>query len=140
MIRNPTYQQVCTGTSGHVEVLLVELNNPEQHFEELIRFFFQFHDPTTKNRQGNDVGFQYASYIFCGDDQQVKIAQHVRDDLQMALEKNAVRAFAGNEVTTLVSPLKEFTPAQEEHQQYLERNPNGYCNHRIRFKQWPNTK
>ena len=138
LIRNPTYEQVCTGSSGHVEVLMVELNDPENHFEELIRFFFQFHDPTTKNRQGNDRGFQYASFVFCGDEEQRLIAEKVREELQALLDAGALqRAYDGNSVTTLMTPLKKFTPAHAAHQRYLEKNPNGYCNHRIRFKMWP---
>ena len=136
-IKNPTYADVCTGRSGHVEVLMVELNEPEKHFEELIRYFFQFHDPTTKNRQGNDAGFQYASFIFCGDEAQYEIAKKVRDELQELLDAKAISAYASGTVTTKLTPLKEFTAAHEEHQRYLEKNPVGYCNHRIRFRQWP---
>ena len=136
-MKNPSYQQVCTGQSGHVEVLMVELNEPEKHFEELTRFFFQFHDPTTKNRQGNDVGFQYASFVFCGDEEQSKIAQRVRDEVQGLIDAGALRVYASNSVTTLVTPLKKFTAAHAAHQRYLEKHPNGYCNHRMRFKQWP---
>jgi peptide-methionine (S)-S-oxide reductase len=136
-IKNPTYQQVCSGTSGHIEVLAVVLNDPEKHFEELIRFFFQFHDPTTKNRQGNDRGFQYASWIFCGDDEQLQIAQKVRDDVQSLIDVGALRCFGGKKVTTQVTPLRTFSLAELGHQEYLMKNPNGYCNHRLRFKQYP---
>ncbi|KAL7579628.1 hypothetical protein ACA910_007991 [Epithemia clementina (nom. ined.)] len=136
-IKNPTYEQVCSGQSGHVEVLMVELNEPEKHFEELIRFFFQFHDPTTKNRQGNDVGFQYASFIFCGDEEQYNIAKKVKDELQQLLNAGALRAYARDEVTTYITPIHKFTAAHAAHQRYLENNPNGYCNHRMRFKMWP---
>jgi peptide-methionine (S)-S-oxide reductase len=139
-VKNPTYQQVCTGKSGHIEVLAVELNEPEKHFEELIRFFFQFHDPTTKNSQGNDRGFQYSSWIFCKDDKQIKIAEKVRDDVQMLIDEGALRCFGGKKVSTQVTPLKMFTKAEKEHQDYLEKNPNGYCNHRIRFKMYPMLK
>lgn len=143
-IVNPTYGQVCTGTSGHVEVLYVELSNPEKHFEELIRFFYQFHDPTTNNRQGNDVGFQYASYIFCNDEKQQMIARQVTEELQMILTEKTnatiVQAYENDTITTLIGPLREFTKAEDEHQRYLEKNPNGYCNHRIRFKKWPPKK
>lgn len=135
--KNPTYRQVCTGQSGHVEVLYVELNNPEKHFEEMLRFFFSFHDPTLKNRQGNDKGFQYSSWIFCDDDEQWRIADKVRKELQAAIDqKKIVRTFGTNKVETQLADLKEFTPAGPEHQDYLARNPNGYCNHRIRLKSW----
>mmetsp|Transcript_11481 Transcript_11481/g.19082 ORF Transcript_11481/g.19082 Transcript_11481/m.19082 type:complete len:223 (-) Transcript_11481:295-963(-) len=128
----PTYQQVCTGRSGHVEVLSIELNKPEEHFEELIRFFFSFHDPTTLNQQGNDRGFQYASYIFCGDDKQQAISDRVMAELQQLVDAKLVKRFSGKKVTTRIGPLKEFTVAQAEHQEYLANNPNGYCNHFIR--------
>lgn len=135
--KNPTYQQVCTGISGHIEVAHVELNEPEKHFEELIRFFFQFHDPTTKNRQGNDTGFQYASWIFCDDEQQIVIVKRVIDQLQEAVDGGAVKAYAQKKVTTKVTPYTEFTMASQDHQEYLMKNPLGYCNHRIRFSTWP---
>jgi peptide-methionine (S)-S-oxide reductase len=135
-MKKPTYQQVCRGTSGHIEVLLVELNEPETHFEELIRFFFQFHDPTTKNRQGNDSGFQYASWIFCADEAQTAIATRVKDQLQAAINQGKIGCYEKKEITTQITPLTEFTKAQSEHQAYLEKHPNGYCNHRIRLKEW----
>lgn len=135
--RKPSYKDVCTGRTGHVEVLLVELNDPAAHFEELMRFFFMFHDSTTANRQGNDRGSQYASFVFCGDQQQLAIANKVRDELQQLLDAGAIRAFDASKVTTAITPLQEFTPADESHQRYLEKHPNGYCNHRMRFKQWP---
>jgi len=152
-VKNPTYRDVCTGRSGHgklwlrihcyrasfilayhfscrqtaVEVLLVELTDPQKHFEELVRFFFAFHDPTTKNRQGNDAGFQYASYIFCGDEEQSRIAQKVRGELQGFLNSNPRKQpFANKTVTTKIGSLMEFTKAEEEHQRYLELNPSGY--------------
>jgi peptide-methionine (S)-S-oxide reductase len=137
-IKNPTYRDVCTGRSGHVEVLFVELNNPQMYFEELIRFFYCFHDPTTKNRQGNDTGFQYASYIFCGDEEQAAICEKVRNELQAFLDSNPRKSpYFNKKVTTKISPLMEFTKAEEYHQRYLEKNPSGYCNHRIRLKEWP---
>lgn len=133
---NPTYEQVCSGASGHIEVLYVELNEPEKHFEELIRFFFQFHDPTTKNRQGNDTGFQYASWIFCDDTKQIAIANKVRDELQLAMDHGAVTCYNNSKITTQITPLTSFTKASSNHQKYLEIHPNGYCNHRIRLQQW----
>jgi peptide-methionine (S)-S-oxide reductase len=136
-IKNPTYKQVCTGASGHIEVLAVELYEPEKHFEELIRFFFQFHDSTTKNRQGMDRGFQYASWVFCGDDEQFQIAQKVRAEVQSMIDAGALRCFDGKKVTTQLTPLRKFNKAEAAHQQYLTKNPNGYCNHRLRFKEYP---
>ena len=137
---NPSYKQVCSGQSSHVEVLYIELNDPAKHFEELIRFFFQFHDPTTKNRQGNDAGSQYASWIFYGDEEQKAIAEKVRDELQELVDAKAVTSYLQSKVTTQITSLREFTKAQAAHQEYLANNPNGYCNHRIRFKEWPMLK
>lgn len=135
-IKNPNYNQVCSGSSGHVEVLYLELNQPKKHFEELIRFFFTFHDPTLKNRQGNDRGFQYSSWVFCDDDEQFKIVEKVRSELQEAIDQKRVRTFTTKKVETQICDLKEFTPADEDHQRYLEKHPNGYCNHRIRMTKW----
>lgn len=138
--KNPTYQQVCSGASGHIEVLYVELNEPEKHFEELMRFFFQFHDPTTKNRQGNDSGFQYASWIFCADTLQSAIATKVRDELQAAISQRAVTCYANKDISTQITAMTKYTQAQADHQKYLEKNPNGYCNHRMRLKEWISVK
>lgn len=123
--------------TGHVEVLNVELKEPEKTFEELCRFFFMFHDPTTKNRQGNDVGTQYASIIFVQDDEQKAIATRVKEELQAAIDKGKVK-YQGSRVETDIVPYTKFYPAQEEHQEYLMKNPLGYCNHHYRFKEWPN--
>jgi peptide-methionine (S)-S-oxide reductase len=125
-IKNPSYTQVCSGTTGYVEVLYVELNNPEAHFEELVRFFFQFHDPTTKNRQGNDTGFQYSSCIFCGDKEQQKIAQKVKEELQDLVKSRVIRNYSAGVVQTQVYPLTNFVEATRDHQEYLEKNPLGY--------------
>lgn len=135
-IKKPTYKDLCTGNSGHVEVLYVELEDPSNHFEELIRFFFTFHDPTLKDRQGNDRGFQYSSWIFCGDDEQYGIAKKVRGELQAAIDQRKYTVFATRTVHTQLCDLKEFTVAEAEHQNYLAKNPTGYCNHRLRTKQW----
>jgi peptide-methionine (S)-S-oxide reductase len=136
-IQNPTYEQVGSGVaSDYIEVLLVELNEPEIHFEELIRFFFQFHDPTTRNRQGSDTGVSYASWIFCADDAQTAIATRVKDQLQTAISLRMVRCYEEKEITTQITPLTDFTRAPSKHQAYLEKHPNGYCNHQIYLKEW----
>jgi peptide-methionine (S)-S-oxide reductase len=136
-LQNPTYEQVGSGVaSGYIEVLLVELNEPEIHFEELIRFFFQFHDPTTRNRQGNDAGVSYASWIFCADDAQTAIATRVKDQLQTAITLRMVRCYEEKEITTQITPLTDFTRAPSKHQAYLDKHPNGYCNHQIYLKEW----
>jgi peptide-methionine (S)-S-oxide reductase len=134
--KNPSYEQVCSGASGHIEVLYVELNEPEKHFEELIRFFFQFHDPTTKNRQGNDSGFQYASWIFCDDTAQTSIATKVQKELQTAIDRRLVTCYSNSKISTQITKLTEFTKASSNHQKYLELHPNGYCNHRVRLPKW----
>lgn len=134
---NPNYQQVCSGRSGHVEVLYIELNEPvEKYFEPLIKFFFQFHDPTTKDRQGNDVGQQYSSVIFCDDDEQKAIAEKVKSNLQKLVDANKVK-YLQKQVTTDIVSTSTFYEAHEEHQEYLMKNPYGYCNHMYRFKEWP---
>lgn len=135
--KNPSYRQVCSGTTGHVEVLNIELNDPSKHFEDLIRFFFLFHDPTTENRQGNDVGTQYASAIFVHDEQQRRIANKVMEELQQALDSGKLSPYRGKRIVTRVHNATVFYPAHEEHQEYLMKNPNGYCNHYMRMKSWP---
>ncbi|CAB9523615.1 Peptide methionine sulfoxide reductase MsrA [Seminavis robusta] len=132
----PTYREVCSGISGYVEVLDVTLADPSL-MEELVRFFFMFHDPTTKNRQGNDVGTQYASAIFCSDEQQKSIALAVKAELQQAVSSGSVSSYSGKTIETGILTYTEFHPAEEEHQQYLAKNPSGYCNHFFRFRQWP---
>ena len=136
-VKDPNYRQVCSGTTGYVEVLYVELNDPATTYEPLIRFFFQFHDPTTKDRQGNDVGPQYGSVIFCGDEEQTKVATRVKDDLQRLIDNGKVNQFANDSVTTRIIPITPFVEAHEDHQEYLAKNPFGYCNHAIRFEEWP---
>lgn len=136
---NPSYRQVCTGSTGHVEVLYVELAEPvqEKTFEDLMKFFYLFHDPTTKNRQGNDVGTQYGSVVFCDGAVQRDIATRVKEKLQELVKAGKVTGYAGQTIETEIADLNTFYPAEEEHQRYLEKNPNGYCNHYFRFKAWP---
>jgi peptide-methionine (S)-S-oxide reductase len=136
-MENPSYRQVCSGSTGHVEVLYVELKEPvESNFEHLMRFFYQFHDPTTKDRQGNDAGSQYASAVFCDDDKQKEIALKVKGELQELVNKGKVK-YSKSEVVTNIVGMNPFYPAEAEHQEYLDKNPSGYCNHRIVFKEWP---
>jgi peptide-methionine (S)-S-oxide reductase len=136
--KNPSYREVCSGSTGHVEVLNIQLINPTPElFEELCKFVYMFHDPTTLNRQGNDVGTQYASVFFCSDVKQKEIATKVKAELQHAIDKGAVTSYLGKKVETGIVDYTVFYPAHEEHQEYLMKNPNGYCNHRYRFKTWP---
>ena len=144
LITEPTYRQVCSGTTDFVEVLHVELNSDDGKidsvtlFENLIKFFFQFHDPTTIDRQGNDIGTQYASVIYVQDDEQERIVKKIIEDLQSALDERKVRnPYHGEKIVTKVWKATQFYPAHEEHQEYLMKNPNGYCNHYYRFKDWP---
>jgi len=136
--KNPGYREVCSGTTGHVEVYDMEFSPPTiETFEKLCRFFFQFHDPTTLNRQGNDTGTQYASVIYCYSDEQVEVAKKVSDELQGYITSGKLSVFQKKQVSTDVRRATIFYPAHKEHQEYLEKNPGGYCNHRMRFSEWP---
>jgi peptide-methionine (S)-S-oxide reductase len=134
---NPTYKEVCSGTTGHVEVFDMTFQGGPEMFEHIVRFFFQFHDPTTLNKQKNDVGTQYASVIFCYDDQQIAIANKVKTDLQKLIDTGKVTCFSEPKVSTAVLRATTFYAAHDEHQEYLAKNPSGYCNHRVRFADWP---
>ena len=127
---SPTYREVTTGETGFVEVLNVELDSPHatpEIYEKLIRFFFQFHDPTTLNRQGNDRGTQYASFVFTTDDEQTKIAEKVKKELQGYIDDGKLsRFFDERKVETVITAYTAFHEAHEEHQRYLEKNPYGY--------------
>ncbi len=133
---NPTYKEVCSGKTGYVEVYDVDLGKEasEESFRRLIRHFFSIHDPTTIDRQGNDRGTQYASAIFYYDEHQKRIAQEVAREVQTLLDSQAITAYEGPNVTTAILPATKFFPAHEEHQEYLDKNPGGYCNHSIRFR------
>lgn len=134
---NPTYEDVCTGVTGHVEVYNLQFDGKIATYEELVKFFFQFHDPTTKNQQGNDRGTQYASTIFAYDDKQFEIATRIKDELQAAIDCGLVKCFKGRVVSTEILRSTIFYEAKKEHQEYLAKNPKGYCNHRIRLSQFP---
>ena len=119
---NPTHEEVCSGRTGHAESVLVAFRPDLIPYERLVELFFAEHDPTQGMRQGNDVGTQYRSGIFCTDDRQLEVATAVRDGYQADLE----RAGFG-EVSTAIVPAGPFYYAEPEHQQYLDRIPNGYC-------------
>jgi len=134
--KNPTYREVCTGSTGHVEVYDLTFDGNEQTYEDLVKHFFKFHDPTTVDRQGNDRGTQYASAIFVYDDKQFEIATKVKNELNELLKKKNL-GYQGNTAVTEIHKATTFYPAQDDHQEYLEKNPWGYCNHGYRFKDWP---
>jgi peptide-methionine (S)-S-oxide reductase len=120
-VANPSYKQVCGGDTGHAEVVQVTFDPREVSYEDLLRVFFTIHDPTTKDRQGNDVGPQYRSVIFAHDEAQREAAQRVLAEIERE------QIWPGRPVTEIV-PLERFYPAEEEHQNYFARNPwSGYC-------------
>jgi peptide-methionine (S)-S-oxide reductase len=138
--KNPSYEDVCTGVTGHVEVYQLEFDGKPETYEELVKFFFRFHDPTTMNKQGNDMGTQYASVIYVYDDIQSEIANRLKDELQSALDCGLVNCFKSKVVSTDVRQATTFYEAKADHQNYLLNNPKGYCNHRIKLKEWPDLK
>jgi peptide-methionine (S)-S-oxide reductase len=123
-----TYQEVCQGKSGYVEVLLLELHDPQTHFEDVIRFFFGIHDPTTINLQGADRGTQYSSVIFCADECQKAIVRKVMEELEhfLSCSGGIIHCYERKVVQTKVVDLTPFTEATERHQEYLSKNPKGY--------------
>jgi peptide-methionine (S)-S-oxide reductase len=119
---NPTYEEVCSGRTGHAEVVRVVFDPRAVRYEELLRTFWESHDPTQGMRQGNDVGTQYRSCIYTHGEAQAAAARASREAYQAALR----RAGAG-EITTELRPAPPFYYAEEYHQQYLSKNPGGYC-------------
>jgi|TARA_B100001964_G_C14012817_1_gene500150 peptide-methionine (S)-S-oxide reductase len=119
--QNPTYDEICSGDTGHAEVCQIEYDPKVISFESLLSVFWQTHDPTTLNRQGNDIGTQYRSAIFFHDPQQEKLAQEYKEKL------NKSGAWK-NPIVTEIVPLGKFYTAENYHQGYYDRNPNqGYC-------------
>jgi peptide-methionine (S)-S-oxide reductase len=119
---NPTYEEVCSGRTGHSEVVRVVFDPKVVSYEALLKVFFESHDPTQGMRQGNDVGTQYRSGIYTYGAQQAELAEQARDAYQAALR----RAGHGS-ITTEILPAPQFYYAEEYHQQYLAKNPGGYC-------------
>lgn len=124
-IPNPDYEVVHSGLSGHAEAIEITFNPTQISYENILRFFFQIHDATTKNRQGNDVGSQYRSAIFYLNDEQKNVAE------DLIKKANESGVFPGKIVTEVVK-AKEFYDAEDYHQDYLQKNPGGYTCHRIR--------
>lgn len=120
-VQNPDYKQVCTGTTGHAEVIRIHFDPAQIDYRDLLEVFFALHDPTTPNRQGNDIGTQYRSAVFYHSDEQRDIARTVIAEL-------SAEGVWGEPVTTQVVPATTFYPAEDYHQHYFERNPfQPYC-------------
>jgi peptide-methionine (S)-S-oxide reductase len=119
---NPTYEEVCSGRTGHAEVVQVAYDPSRVTYDQLLKTFWEHHDPTQGNRQGNDVGTQYRSAIYTADDEQRATAEASRDAYQRELSNAGF-----GEITTEIAPLPTFYYAEDYHQQYLNKNPRGYC-------------
>lgn len=119
---NPTYEEVCTGRTGHSEVVLVVYDPQAIGYESLLRVFWEAHDPTQGMRQGNDVGTQYRSVVYCFDE-----AQRLAAEATRAAYGEHLRAAGYPSITTEIGPAPPFYYAEEYHQQYLAKNPGGYC-------------
>ena len=127
-IKNPAYREVCEGRTGHAEVVQITYDPEVISFETLLEVFWKTHDPTTLNRQGNDVGTQYRSVIYYHDEEQKELAQQYKDKL------NASGAFS-NPIVTEISLMDTFYAAEAYHQNYFKNNPGqGYCSFVIRPK------
>ena len=118
---NPTYKDICTGTTGHAEVIQIEFDPAKVSFEQLLDVFFHTHDPTTKNRQGADVGTQYRSSVFFHDEAQKETTKKVIAELDKSGDFD-------DPIVTTIEEMKKFYPAEDYHQDYFAQNPdNPYC-------------
>ena len=127
-VKNPTYREVCSGLTGHAEVVQVKFNPKEISYEEVLEIFWNTHDPTTLNRQGADEGTQYRSVVFYHNEEQKKIAEQYK----LQLDKSGTFK---NPIVTEITPFSIFYPAEDYHQNYYALNPNqGYCQYVIRPK------
>jgi peptide-methionine (S)-S-oxide reductase len=120
--KNPTYEEVCSGRTGHTEAVLVVFDPQETSYDEILRLFWENHDPTQGMRQGNDQGTQYRSAIYTVDEAQRAAADASRERFQQELAKGGF-----GEITTEIAEAGPFYYAEPYHQQYLAKNPNGYC-------------
>jgi peptide-methionine (S)-S-oxide reductase len=120
--KNPTYREVCSGATNHAEVVHVVFDPKETSYDELLRVFFETHDPTQGMRQGNDVGTQYRSGIYTYGEDQKRAAHAALDAYQAKLTEAGF-----GKITTEIKDAPELFPAEEYHQQYLAKNPDGYC-------------
>ncbi|MCH7308235.1 peptide-methionine (S)-S-oxide reductase MsrA [Acinetobacter sp. NIPH 1852] len=122
IVQHPSYEQVCQGTTQHAEVVLIDFDEQQISYAQLLNVFFTTHDPTTLNRQGNDIGTQYRSVIYYFNDEQKQLAEQVIQ----SLEDESLN------IVTELSPAPIFYPAEDEHQNFYARNPSqGYCNFSI---------
>ena len=117
-----TYQEVCSGNTNHAEVVKIEFDPEKISYEKILEFFFNIHDPTTLNAQGPDIGTQYRSVIYTSNEDDLKHAIESKEIYQSELVKNNF-----NKITTEIEIAPEYYLAEEYHQQYLAKNPNGYC-------------
>ena len=125
---NPTYEEVCTGITGHAEAVKISYDETKTTLGELLKIFFKTHDPTTRNRQGNDTGTQYRSVIFYDDENQLNFLEDYIETLDSSGTYNS-------KIVTTLEKKKEFFIAEEYHHNYFEKNPfNGYCNVVVRPK------
>jgi peptide-methionine (S)-S-oxide reductase len=119
-IDNPTYEQVCAGGTGHVEAIEITFDPKVIAYQRLLDIFWQIHDPTLEDRQGNDVGPQYQAVIFYHNEAQRLTAEQSKEDLEKSGQYD-------EPIVTKIEPIGKFWPAEEEHQRYLEKHPGGYC-------------
>ena len=127
-IQNPTYEQVCTGETGHAEVVRIDYDPKIINYKTLIDWFWRCHDPTTLNRQGGDIGTQYRSVVFYQNEAQKAAVQQAKKDADMS-------GMYVDQIVTEISALLEFFPAEDYHFDYYNKNPNaGYCSYIIRPK------
>lgn len=125
LTENPTYNDVKKGATGHAETVQIVYDPKKTSYEDILLFFFKMHDPTTKNQQGNDIGSQYRSAIFYHDDEQKKTAEKVKERVGKSGKWK-------REVVTEIVPASKFYAAEDYHQDYLKKNPNGYTCHYVR--------
>ena len=124
-VKNVSYREVTTGTTGHAETVKVVFDSDILTFTDLLFFFFKIHDPTTLNQQGNDMGTQYRSAIFATKDEQILLAEDL-------IKKIDLSAVLKRKITTEVNTFSSFYPAEENHQKYLQKYPDGYTCHFLR--------
>ena len=119
---NPSYEDICYKNTNHAEVVKINYDAKIIELDEILKIFWECHDPTQGMRQGNDIGTQYRSVIFCNNEADIEIANKSKDIFQKVLNDNSF-----NQITTEICKVKNYYQAEEYHQQYLAKNPNGYC-------------